>query len=79
MKVIEAIERRREITRFRPDPLPEESLQVLLHALHLAPTGNNAISREFVVVRSRTCLEALSQTTPYMAWLREAAGDRHRG
>ena len=73
MKVIEAIERRREITRFRPDPLPEELLKVLLHALHLAPTGNNVVSREFVVVRSRTCLDALSKTTPYMAWLREAA------
>jgi hypothetical protein len=28
MKVIEAIERRREITRFRSDPLPEELLKV---------------------------------------------------
>jgi len=73
MKVIEAIERRREITRFRPDPLPEELLKVLLHALHLALTGNNVVSREFMVVRNRTCLDALSQTTPYMAWLREAA------
>lgn len=73
MKVIEAIERRREITRFRPDPLPEALLKTLLHALHLAPTGNNAVSREFVVVRNRTCLDALSQTTPYMVWLREAA------
>lgn len=73
MKVIEAIERRREITHFRPDPLPGELLKVLLHALHLAPTGNNVVSREFVVVRSRASLDALSQTTPYMAWLREAA------
>lgn len=73
MKVIEAIERRREITRFRPEPIPEETIQTLLHALHLAPAGNNSISREFVIVRDRSRLDALSNTTPYMAWLREAA------
>ena len=73
MKVIEAIERRREITRFRPEPIPEETIQTLLHALHLAPSGNNSISREFVIVRDRSRLDALSNTTPYMAWLREAA------
>lgn len=73
MKVIEAIERRREISRFRPEPIPEETIQTLLHALHLAPSGNNSISREFVIVRDRTRLDALANTTPYMAWLREAA------
>lgn len=73
MKIIEAIECRREITRFRPEPIPEEVFQTLLHALHLAPAGNNSISREFVVVRDRTRLDALANTTPYMAWLREAA------
>jgi len=73
MKVIEAIERRREITRFRPEPIPEETIQTLLHALHLAPAGNNSISREFVIVRDRSRLDTLANTTPYMAWLREAA------
>lgn len=73
MKVIEAIERRREITSFRPDQIPDEAFQALLRALHLAPAGNNSISREFVIVRDRVRLVALSNTTPYMAWLREAA------
>lgn len=72
MKVIEAIERRREITRFRPERIPEDTLPMLLHALHLAPAGNNASSREFVMVRDRHRLDALANTTPYMAWLREA-------
>lgn len=73
MKVTEAIEKRREITHFRPDALSEAVFQELLHALHLAPTGNNAISREFVLVRDRGRLVTLSSTTPYMAWLSEAA------
>lgn len=73
MKVIEAIERRREITRFRPEPIPDEAFQTLLHALHLAPAGNNALSRKFVIVRDRDRLDALANTTPYMVWLREAA------
>ncbi len=73
MQVIEAIERRREIAGFRPKPIPEETIQILLHALHLAPAGNNALSREFVIVRDRARLDSLAGTTPYMAWLREAA------
>lgn len=73
MKVIEAIERRWEISRFRPEPIPEEIFQTLLHALHSSPAGNNALSREFVIVRDRSRLDALAKTTPYMAWLCEAA------
>lgn len=73
MKVIEAIERRREITHFRPEPIPDDTVRILLHALHLSPTGNNALSREFVIVRERHRLATLANTTPYLAWLGEAA------
>lgn len=73
MKVIEAIERRRETGRFQSKALPEETVQLLAHVLQLAPTGNNALSREFILVRDSTRLQTLAETTPYMAWLREAA------
>lgn len=72
MKVIEAIERRREITRFQPTVIPEATVQTLAHALHLSPAGNNSISREFIIVRDRRRLDLLAETTPYMAWLRAA-------
>lgn len=73
MHVLEAIHQRREITHFRPDPLPPEIQSQLENALFLAPTGNNTLSRRFIWVRSRARLDQLSQTTPYMPWLREAA------
>jgi nitroreductase len=74
MDVLTAIEKRREITRFKPDPVPREVLDQLLRALHLAPSGNNLPSREFVIVENRETLQTLAQTTPYMKWLEEAAG-----
>lgn len=73
MNVMSAIEKRREITRFRPDPIPPEMLDTLIRALHLAPSGNNLPSREFIVVTSKETLRALTPTTPYMKWLEQAA------
>ena len=73
MDVLSAIEKRREITRFRPDPIPPEMLDSLIQSLYLAPSGNNLPSREFIVVTSKEMLRALTPTTPYMKWLEEAA------
>jgi len=74
MDVLTAIEKRREITRFKPEPVPPEALDKLIRALHLAPSGNNLPSREFVIVENREMLLALAETPPYMRWLRETAG-----
>jgi nitroreductase len=73
MDVLEAIETRREITAFRPDPIPGGVMERLKRALYLAPAGNNLPSREFIVVTDRATLDGLAETTPYMAWLRQAA------
>lgn len=73
MDVLEAIRQRREITSFSPEPIPEEMLEQLLEALYLAPAGNNLPSREFVLVTAKETLAALARTTPYMAWMEQAA------
>lgn len=73
MDVLSAIERRREITRFTPDPIPQELLDSLMRALYLAPSGNNVPSREFILVTDKAVLRALTPTTPYMKWLEHAA------
>jgi len=73
MNVLEAIETRREITSFAPDPIPGDVLERLKRALYLAPAGNNLPSREFIVVTDRATLDGLAETTPHMAWLRGAA------
>jgi nitroreductase len=73
MNVISAIERRREITKFKEHPVPNELLDKLVQALYLSPSGNNLPSREFVLITNRQKLLQLSSTTPYMQWLAHAA------
>lgn len=73
MNVNEAIVKRREITRFQERTIPENLLQQLIQALYLAPSGNNIASREFIVVKDRSMLQRLSETTPYMKWAADAA------
>jgi len=73
MDVLSAIEKRREITRFTPDPIPKDALDMLLRTLYLAPSGNNLPSREFILVTAKDMLLELRSTTPYMKWLENAA------
>jgi nitroreductase len=73
MDVRSAIEKRREITRYKSDPIPPEALDALIRALYLAPSGNNLPSREFILVTDKEKLRALTPTTPYMKWLEHAA------
>lgn len=73
MDVLTAIAKRREITRFTSEPISEETLRQLIQSAYLAPSGNNLPSREFVLVTDKEKLQALTATTPYMAWLSEAA------
>ena len=49
-------------------------MESLVRSLHLAPSGNNLPSREFIVITSKETLRALTPTTPYMKWLEQAAG-----
>jgi len=47
----DAIERRRSIRRFKPDPVPDEQITALLDAARLAPSGSNAQPWRFKVVK----------------------------
>lgn len=73
MNVMDAIQKRREITRFQNKPIHKEALETLLNAGYLAPAGNNLPSREFILVTERDVLEHLSQATPFVPWLRGSA------
>jgi len=71
--VLSAIEKRREITQFRPDPLPQHVIDSLQRSLYLAPAGNNLKSREYIIVTERDKVTQLAPTSPYMNWLEQAA------
>lgn len=73
MNVLEAIQNRREITNFKDKPIPEDLLEALTDSAYLSPSGNNLLSREFILVTEREALVHLAHTTPYMPWLAQAA------
>lgn len=73
MDVLSAIEKRREITAYKENPISEEDLSKLKTALYQSPTGNNLPSREFILITNKSLLAQLSKTTPYMRWLEQAA------
>ncbi|MFH1511721.1 MAG: nitroreductase family protein [Bacillota bacterium] len=64
MDVLQAIQSRRSIRRFRPDALPRESIEAILDAARLAPSGKNNQPWRFVVVQNEereqmsACLQA---------------------
>ncbi|MEW6523055.1 MAG: nitroreductase family protein [Bacillota bacterium] len=50
MNVFEAIQNRRSIRRYRPDPVPQDALLRVLDAARLAPSAGNRQPWRFVVV-----------------------------
>ena len=51
MDVREAIKQRRSIRKFKPDPVPEEKIRLLLESARLAPSGTNIQPWRFIVVK----------------------------
>jgi nitroreductase len=64
MDVLQAIQSRRSVRRFKADPLPKESVEAILDAARLAPSGKNSQPWRFVVVQNEeretmyACLQA---------------------
>ncbi len=51
MDVSEAIRKRRSIRKFKPDPIPEEKIRLLLDSARLAPSGTNTQPWRFIIVK----------------------------
>ncbi|MFC3038741.1 nitroreductase family protein [Virgibacillus xinjiangensis] len=72
MDVFQAIKDRREITKYKEDPVPADVLEQIADAGYYAPTGNNLPSKNLIVVTDRETLDQLADTTPYMKWMKQA-------
>lgn len=68
----EAIERRRSIRKFKPDPVPEQQVRALLDAARLAPSGCNAQPWRFKVVKDGETKAKLAQADFNQAFVAEA-------
>ncbi|MCZ7623161.1 MAG: nitroreductase family protein [Candidatus Kuenenia sp.] len=64
MEVREAIQKRRSIRKFKPDPVPDELILQLLESARLAPSGSNTQPWRFIIVRDSEAIKKL-QTAAY--------------
>jgi nitroreductase len=70
--VLDFICRRRSVRRFQKKTIPEETLTLLLKAAMAAPSGNNAQSWEFVVVRDPKVKQDLSRVHTWVYMVADA-------
>ena len=50
MEVLEAIKQAKSVSKFRPDPIPEQKIQTVLNAARLAPSVENLQPWKFIAV-----------------------------
>ena len=72
LTVKDAIQQRRAIRSFRPDPVPEELLQQILEAARLAPSSMNFQPWRFVVARSPALRQELAKAARNQTAMQEA-------
>jgi len=63
MKVLEAIQKRRSVRKYKEDPIPEEALLRVLEAARLAPSGKNYQPWKFIIVINKELKEKLAQAS----------------
>jgi len=68
----EAIEQRRSIRKFKPDPVPDEQVLSLLDAARLAPSGCNAQPWRFKIVKDKETKSKLAQAAFNQSFIAEA-------
>ena len=61
MDVRKAIEKRRSIRKFKPDPIPEEKIRLLLESARLAPSGTNTQPWRFIIVKDNDTKKKLQE------------------
>jgi nitroreductase len=72
LTVKEAIAQRRSIRKFKPVPVPEEHITVLLDSARLAPSGCNAQPWRFKVVKDRETRLKLADASYGQSFIAEA-------
>jgi nitroreductase len=69
----DVVKQRVSVRKYRPDPVPQEHLDMILDAARLAPNSGNQQACRYLVVRDREKLEALKEDSVRnrMRWLEE--------
>jgi len=72
MTILEAIQKRCSVRKYRPDPFPEDVLGRVLQAARLAPSGKNFQPWRFILVRSAETKERLARAAAHQTFIAEA-------
>jgi nitroreductase len=73
MTVLEGIGSLRSVRKFKPDPVPEDKIRIILESASKAASGSNTQPWEFVVVRD-VKLRARLKEPMLKTWLERLAG-----
>jgi nitroreductase len=72
LTIKDAIEQRRSIRRFKPDPIPNKCITALLDAARLSPSGSNAQPWRFKIVKDQETKEKLAQAAYDQSFIAKA-------
>jgi nitroreductase len=73
MDVFETIRARRSIRKFRPKPIPDEKLKMILEAGRLAPSAGNRQPWRFIVVKDPNRKKALAKAADNQTFIADAS------
>ncbi len=73
MSLLDGINSLRSVRKFKPDPIPEDKLKIVLQSASKAASGSNTQPWEFVVVRD-TQVKAHLKEPMLRTWLARLAG-----
>jgi nitroreductase len=73
MSLLDGINSLRSVRKFKPDPIPEDKLRIILKSASKAASGSNTQPWEFVVVRDPS-LKARLKEPMLRTWLERLAG-----
>src|SRR5215216_3578159 len=73
MNVSDAIRLKRAVRKFQDKPLPEEVIQSILNAGRRSQSSKNEQGWQFIAIRDKSILKALSETGAYAGHLAGAA------
>ncbi len=72
MKVLDVIQKRRSVRKYKEDPIPEKAFRRVLEAARLAPSGKNFQPWKFIIVKDKALKEKLAQASAGQFFMAEA-------
>ena len=72
MNVKDAIRTRRSVRKYKPEPVKEEDLKVILEAARQAPSAGNKQPWEFIVVNDQETKTKLAEIARKQMWIADA-------